>query len=433
MTPGDRDDRIADITTSEAAIPTGVNANQGESNQNWLLEVNTDRYHRDRQVLVVGDTIVGLTLTLALHQSGYDPLLVRDPGRPVKSQATFLSPSACRVLRSLGVGPLLSEQGVPVESISVERSSSTTKSATILSASTDSDATEAMVIDTRKLRNALDARLPDRQRSTSRSIAMLSTHDSGLQVEFEDGITEWFDVLTDTSLSGVARRLAFGEILEPETLVQYETSVETARVESTRIQDIWRPNALVQLIPSSVRSSTIVRLTTPRTALPSNPDGSVIATIINESSADIEIDHQSVKDFEWEATTVRQPVHCDDGTRKRWGSGRLSFCGAAVSPTAPATGFATWFGIESSLALLSELNRTEQSVSDAVDTYAAQRRQRLGALRRTTRAVREDHAYSLPDSVPASLDTLGELRQLTLGSFLDSRLWSVQYDWFREF
>ncbi|WP_276274006.1 FAD-dependent monooxygenase [Haloarcula litorea] len=430
MTRDERDGRAGDATGSDAREPaTTTRPEQREADQNWLLGPGVDREHRDRQILVVGDTTVGRTLTLLLQRAGYDPLLVRDAGRSAESRTTFLCPPACRALRSLGLTPTLTDEGVPIRRVSVRRDTPGSRQETTLSAPAESGAARPVAIETRDLGDALAEQLPNRQRCTDRALAAVSTGDDGLAIEFEDGIREWFDVLVDTSGDGLARQFAADRSPEQEPLVQYETSVAAETLPSNQLRETWRPSALVQVVPTSEDSTAILRLTAPRATLPSSDEDEAIRTFVEETTAELATGPVSVDDFE-RATTVRQVRQPDEHAHSAWwGTGLISVCGPAC-PTAPASEFTTWFGIESALALVSELTGADRPASDVIETYSTRRLRRFRSLRQTLREVRRDHEYPVPDSAPEPLDTIGEFRQLTLSRFLDERLRSLQRDGF---
>jgi hypothetical protein len=245
-----------------------------------------------------------------------------------------------------------------------------------------------------------------------------------LEVAFEDGITEWFDVLVDASHDGVARRLARTRKPDTATLAQYEAVADTRPVDPLQVREVWCSNAVAQRLPVAGGEATLVRLTIPQSAVDSASPSDVFHALTDEGAPEIGIGPPPGD--EWESTIVRQCVDCGGSDRTIWGADRVVSCGTAAYPTAPATGFSAWFGIESGLGFLSELTRENRSVSDVIDAYTRQRHQRLGTLRRTVRGTRDDHAYPVLESAPKVLDRVAELRQLTLGSFLDSRLQAVQ-------
>ncbi|MFC7021189.1 hypothetical protein ACFQHP_16035 [Halomicroarcula sp. GCM10025743] len=224
----------------------------------------------------------------------------------------------------------------------------------------------------------------------------------------------------------MAHRLTRTGTSDPATLAQYEAVVDTRTVDSPQVREVWYSNAVAQRLPVAGGAETLVRLTIPRTPVASTSPGEVFHALIDEGVPGTRIDLPPAD--EWESTMVRQCVDCGDSDRIRWGTDRVVACGTAAYPTVPATGFSPWFGIESGLGFLSELIRETRPVSDVIDAYTRQRSQRLGALRRTVRETREDHAYPALESAPTVLERVAELRQLTLGSFLDSRLRAIQSD-----
>ncbi|MFC7078540.1 FAD-dependent oxidoreductase [Haloarcula halophila] len=425
-------DQSPDSTASGATDGGAESATQREgrtpdsvAEQNWLLETDDSAPRRDRQVLVVGETVVGRTLTLLLHREGYDPLLVRQSSDSIESRATFLPQPACRVMDSLAIDTASSDHGVPVQRVSFEQGRTSAKPSSVTTAASSPGDPGAVVVDTPWLTDALEATLPDRHRSTDRALATLSPRDDGLEVTFEDGITEWFDVLVDATLDGVAHGRTRTTEPATATLAQYEAVADTQPVDSRQVREAWYSNAFVQRLPVSGGEATLVRLTVPQTAVESISPSEGFHALNDEGGPEIGGGLPPVD--EWESTVVRQCVDCGDSDRTLWGGDRIVSCGPAAYPTAPATGFSPWFGIESGRRLLSELTRRNRSVSDVIDAYTRQRHQRLGTLRRTVQETREAHAYPVLESAPTVLERVAELRQLALGSFLDSRLRAIQW------
>jgi 2-polyprenyl-6-methoxyphenol hydroxylase-like FAD-dependent oxidoreductase len=371
---------------------------------------------------VVGETVVGLTLTILLRRAGYDPLLVSGTGRPAISRVSYLCAPALRLLDSIGVGSRLRKRGTKIESVSVRRSPPAGGGSTALPRNEHSVERRPVVVRTSDLRSALESRLPDRQRRVDRTVGRLARRDDGLAVEFVDGIREWFDVAVDAG-GGSASLRRLEDPLEYATLTQYETPVEADATSRNRLLDVWHSDRFVQRVPRPNGRGFVLRVTAPRSALATVSDGK---SSLGEQRLPGEIRDIPPERLETGSTTVRQVRLSDGSTRLEWwGSGRVSFCGSSACPIAPASGFAVSWGIEDAVALASELGRGARPVADAVGSYAADRKRRLTRLRRTTEAEQFDPEYPTLRSAESSLASLRTLRQVALGAFLGDPMRSV--------
>jgi 2-polyprenyl-6-methoxyphenol hydroxylase-like FAD-dependent oxidoreductase len=382
--------------------------------------VITDR--PDRQVLVVGDTIVGLTLTLVLRHAGYDPVVVSGTAPPVASWGCYLCPPAIRTLDAVGVGTAVHDCGTTVESVTVDESSSQ-REPFALSIETERSETP-LVADRASLRRALEAQLPEQHHGGGRTVETVTRRDGGLVVEFGAGIRELFDIVVDAGGGGDAIRSAGVESPTTDPLTQYEITVDTDSVVRPGIVDHWRSDAFVQALQSPNGSGSLLRVTAPsefdqvlddinwETVLPNGTD------VVSEGA-------------EFEQRTVRQ-ARAADAAADWWGTGRVACCGPAACPVAPASGFDVTFGIEDTIAFVTELNGATRSVSDVVDTYSSRRADRLAKIRDAVEDGRDDHRYPVSQSRRPPLASLGVLRTVTLGSFLGSSMVSLQRDGFRE-
>lgn len=383
--------------------------------------------HHDKQVLVVGDTIVGFTLTLLLRRAGYDPLLIGGSDRQASSQVTYLCPPILEVFDAIGIRPRILDQGSTIDTISVQRAGSQPDNQTILSSEVNPEDAHPVVVRTRTLRHALDKRLLDRRYRGERTVDTVSRRDGGLAIEFEDGIREWFDVIVDAGGGDVSLHPHGQDSRKDESLAQYETLIETDTSTRNQLREIWHRESLIQYAPHPTESGTLLRVTTPRPNL---------STVLNDTTCD-EIFPGNTTDVANELTDaepqrVLQANLTDaDLTREWWGTNRMSSCGPAAYPIAPATGVGVTLGIEDALAFVSELTRENRPVSDIVDAYASQRVHRLTTIWRTAQAAQSDLAYPTPVPSPSSLATLGAFRTVALAPFLGSTMQSLQRDGFR--
>jgi len=392
----------------------------------WLPTDGTGGRRPDRQILVVGETVVGLALTLLLRRAGYDPLLVSGTDRPAISRVSYLCAPALRILDSIGVGSRLRKRGTRIDGVSVRRSPPAEGGSTVLPRNERSVDTRPVVVGTSDLRRALESELPDRQRRVDRTVGRLARRDDGLAVEFVDGIREWFDVAVDAGGGGASLRHEERDRPEYAVLTQYETLVEADVTSRNRLLDVWHPDGFVQRVPRPNDRGFVLRVTVPRSALATVSNGEHVESVLGGKRLPDEIRDIASEQFESESTAIRQVRLSDGGARREWwGSGRVSFCGSAACPLAPASGFAVSLGIEDAVAFASELERGARPVADVVGSYAADRKRRLTRLRRTTEAEQFDPEYPALRSAESSLASLRTLRQVALGSFLREPMRSV--------
>ena len=381
---------------------------------------------------MVGETVVGLTLTLLLRRAGYDPLLVGGTGSPVPSRLTYLCAPALRVLDAVGAGTRLRERSVTVDSVSVRQVAPPEESRAVLARDGPPEETRPVVVRTRWLRRVLEERLPEEQRRAERAVDTFSRRDSGLVVEFGDGIREWFDVVVDAGGGGTSLRPAGRDPPKHDALAQYDTLVESDALPRNQVRDFWYPDAFVQLSPRPNDPGGMLRVTAPRSAIATALESETVGNSIGEGVVVDALGGIAPERVETESTTVRQ-VRLSDGVGRRewWGDGRVAFCGPAACPLAPGSGYGAWFGIEDAVAFVLELNGRGRPASDLVDAYASGRNRRLAALRRTAEAARPDHEYPLPRSAHPALASLGVFRHVALGEFLGERLRAVRGEAFR--
>ena len=385
----------------------------------------------DRQVLVVGDTVAGLTLALLLGRAGYDPLLAAGDGEGSSSRLAYLWPPALRVLAAVNAGGSVLDRARVVDGVSVHRAAAGSAEPATFSRTADGAAAPPVVVPAPALRRTLRETLSGRVR-LDRTVETLSRHDGGLTAEFGGGVREWFDAVVDASAGTPALGppgTGPGDTDAGVTLAQYETVLGDDDPAPNRLRDAWWPGVLVQHLPHPDDGGRLLRVTTagrdPRAALVEDgPDGpatgggpdpdAVAAALAGAEPAG----RRQV----WLPPAAASPA--------RWGRGRIARCGGAACPFAPASGFRASVAIEDALAFVSRLARGPQSTTGAVDAYARDRARRVGTIRTRARAALPDHGYPVPDGDRSRLAALGVLRTVALGPFLGGSLPSLQRDGF---
>jgi 2-polyprenyl-6-methoxyphenol hydroxylase-like FAD-dependent oxidoreductase len=389
----------------------------------WLPTDDVISEHPDRQVLVVGDTTVGLVLTLLLRRAGYDPLLANGTERPLSSRVAHLSPPAVRTLAALGVP--VREWSTAVNSVSVRTAASQDERSVALSWETGDAKTPSVVVCRKRLHNALLERLPTEQRSTGRTVERVTRRDSGLRAEFENGIREWFDVAVDAGGGGHSLRSVRSDTPTVRTLVQCEFLTENVTPAQHHLYDRWRSDAFVQQLPVPSGTGHLRRVTAPQSDIGTVfREESWVAARPNGGATD------TAGDVERDEVRVRQiQPHEGDARPIWWGTGRVAFCGQAACPVAPASGFDPTLGIEDAVAFVSELT-SARPVADVVEAYSDGRAHRLGTLRQAVEAGHSAQAYPVQQSVRSPLASLAAFRAVSLGSVLGGPLSALQRDGF---
>lgn len=450
----------------EGAGPTGA-ARPRRTTPNWLTGDGVVGRAPDRQILVVGTDVSGLTLAGLLDRAGFDPVVVAGTEATVDasvgSALTLLWPPSLRVLDALGVGAAVRERGYESEGVAVERttratdaphSSSTppSPSPSPLARAPDGDVAAPLVVGTGDLRQVFREHVAERLAIQHRGVADVSRSGDALAVEFADGVTEWFDVVALAGSEAGTLRQADDGPAPGATLTQYEVTLDGAATPERDLAESWFPDAVVQRLPRPDGTGQLLRVTTTRSELPSALSGAQPA----ESVAGI-APASLPATAEWpDPTAVRQTKLRRSGVAPGWwGTDRVARCGRGAVQVAPATGLAVSLGVEDAWALAASLARDARSVSNAVDTYAHRRTRWLRTVRGRVARAAPDSQYPIPDwpspagsrpvssgesadgsagSPPAgdfpssSLATVASLRAVALGAFAGPSLAALQRD-----
>ena len=358
--------------------------------------------HADRQILVVGATPTGFTLTHLLAAAGYEPLLVS--GDPVvTSRCTYLSPAAVEVLGTLDLGARLHNCGVAADGVAVRRidgAESSDPVAVLTAGAPNRTRAPPVVVPTPMLLRTLRDAMPAAATVQNRAVGAISRRATGVAVTFDDGVREPFDVVVDVGARSEPLR-SDGRGAD-SVFRQYEAVVDSA-AEGREFRDVWAPEAVAQRLPG-VGDRDLVRIT-----LPAHGDDGRDA---REVFSDLRWVPDSGAFGRRRVTQRRLP---GGGLPEGWwGDGRIARCGPAACPAAPATGVDQSLGITDALGLASALTR-DVDAGTAVDTYAAVRAQRLDGLRRTV--ARGDSRIAAPHAADTPFDSLRVLRAIALEPF----------------
>jgi 2-polyprenyl-6-methoxyphenol hydroxylase-like FAD-dependent oxidoreductase len=397
----------------ERSMDTSLNAEPATSNDpdadriprpGWVPIDDVIGPSPDRQVLIVGTTPTGLVLALLLRAAGYDPVMVSDTGPPAGSRVAYLSPAAVEVLCVLDAGERVLDAGRPVGGVTVRWTGDDGGRRDAWAETADARA-PAIAVPTPLLRRTLGDAVPADATTQERVVDSASQRDGGVEVTFDDGVREWFDVVVDAGCGGEPLRPTSGNRMEG-SLRQYEAFVGNDPGDA-RIRDVWRPTGVVQWLPTPTGSRRLVRVTTSTSDRAPHGFGSgdqpVGAAEIPDSGA-------------FDRRQVRQVLLPDGAPSRRWwGSGRIARCGPAACPAAPATGIGVSLGITDALGLVSALARDRTVVPEAVDGYADSRYRRFAAVRRAATAA--DRALPAPGDSDDPVGSLRTLRAVALEPF----------------
>jgi len=369
----------------------------------WLPTDDVIGPRADRQVLVVGTTPAGLTLTRLLGAAGYEPVLVSGADPPVTSRVTYISPAALEVLGSLDVGAALHDRGRAIAGATVRRTDDPESNGTVdvaTSGAPDPGRAPPVVVPTPILLRTLRDAVPAAATVQDRAVDSISRGTEGIRVTFDDGVRESFDVVVD--VGGRSEPLRPDERDADGEFRRYETVVD-ADAGTRRVRDVWGPDAVVQRLPG-VGGEEFVRVAVPA-------DGAA-----GRDARHALPDRQWVPDagvFERRRMLHRR-LPGGEPPRWWWGNGRVAYCGPAARPAAPAAGVGESLGITDALGLVSALTR-DVGARAAVDAYAAGRARRLDELQRTV--TRDGAAVSTPRATDHPLGSIRVLRAIALEPF----------------
>jgi 2-polyprenyl-6-methoxyphenol hydroxylase-like FAD-dependent oxidoreductase len=373
------------------------------------------REARDRQVLVVGDTTVGRVLTGLLRHAGFDPVLATDGDRPVESVATLLDAPALDVLGVVDVADRVRERGTEVAAVASSWPRGEGRDRASAVAPVPDAVPSPIVLETATVRRLVDAECGVGRARTDRAVDAIARAEGGLEVTFEDGVREWFDVVVDVAGTRPSQGTSTPRH-GTASLRQYETRIPERPDAAVEFRDVWTEDALVQCVPAHDETGTLLRVTTSASDGWSTLTESDVADLLPDAAADLSSTLADV-----DPTEVEQRQAGEDGALPRaWGRGRTMRCGVAASPVAPASGLAFSRGIEDAAGVVTALTRSRDTVEATVQAYAADR-ERATSTARLERAV-DDATPARPPSTVADegLRALANDRRTALAALRES-------------
>jgi len=414
--PADSDPNDDDVAGDDAR--SGHEAASDRASDGILPEITPTL-----QVLIVGDGIPGLTLAVFLERMGHDPVLVQPADGRNGSQLTSLLSPAVQLLDRYDIGDSVREAGYRLDTVEVHSSPSESPERRELSA--DADPSAPVIVDTDSFRGILHDRLSSATTTLSSEIATVSERPEAIEVEFQNGVREQFDLVVGADGAASSVRTA-DESDAPEwtTLTQRELTLATPENSVPTPRDGWWGEVFGQVVPSPPGDGAgIVRLTYPgsmdldeqralelaRSLAPSFRQGANGEAVGVQPSG-------SEPETVWQA---------DSGTGS-WASGRIAYCGSAAFPVPPAAGLHMGLAIEDVWVLADELSRGPESTVEALQKYGRRRRKRVQTMRRRSETAHSKQAYPRARTEPLTM--LSRNRATALGPLCGVSLAELQTD-----
>jgi 2-polyprenyl-6-methoxyphenol hydroxylase-like FAD-dependent oxidoreductase len=330
-----------------------------------------------RQVLVVGDGVVGLCAAAFLGHRGLDPTVVPSAAREPVDCRVVLWPTAVSVLAELGVVGALCGPTTEVEAWLLAATDGTVRER--LAAADDADPFRS--VGRSDLRRTLRDRLPASSVRVTKTLRTLRTTDGPPVVEFDDGVVERFDLVVGADGTESTVKTAGFDAGEP---VPKGTTTWTFRADGHAgtpgtVTELWGEDLRVLVGPDA-----------------SGACGHLVTTVDDPAIA---------VDALRRALDAEDAVACDltlpgpgdllgtpDRTvpDDRWVTDRLALLGEAARSRSPLLTPGPSLGIEDAY-VLAEAVADDWSLGRALGTYERRRRDRfdrLHARAETHRSVR---------------------------------------------
>jgi 2-polyprenyl-6-methoxyphenol hydroxylase-like FAD-dependent oxidoreductase len=323
----------------------------------------------ERQVLVVGGSVEGLATAAFLRRAGLSPVVVTTGEHRRRDGDVVLWSAAASLLAAAGGGDDLLASAVTVHEWQLRLSTGETERLT--SPHDGADRLPFLAADRDDLRRLIRRQLSAGDVRLSKTPTRLEPTDSGVLVEFADGVRERFDVVVggDGAHSWV-RRARF-DVDDP---TPWGTTTWTVRSPGRvgrpgTVSERWTPDETVTCGPRSAPGriqfvTTEVDASDPDAAarrLPSIADAGPVAEL--SPSELIVVD--GGPDYR-----VRS---------ERWAAGRVALLGPAARPLPPTRSLTPSLSVEDAYVLAEELTSAASSTT-ALERYARRRQERHRVL-----------------------------------------------------
>lgn len=390
---------------------------RGSDGTGLLTDGGLPTVAQTRQVLVAGNGITGVALAAFLQRSGHDTVLVDSPRDRTESAVTTLWPPALELLDRIGVGAAVRSASQSLDTVAVRAETGASTDCYTLTASRD--ALVPLVVGTETLRGLLGEQAGS-AKTLSTGITSISTRSGVPEVEFENGVREYFDVVVGADgAQSVVRSATDSAPPNWTSLGQFEVSLTDRPATLTQPLDSWQDGAVAQTLPFP--DGGVLRVTTSTTD-PGRIDATPPLRSVLPDAAVTDDGELATALSAAERASVRQ-VDAGCGS---WATDRVAYCGAAAFPVPRVTGLRSALALEDAWVLADELARGPDDVADAVAAHGRRRRRRIRTLVRQAAADSATNSYPAAQTEP--LATTSTLRAAALGSLGTGSLAELQRD-----
>lgn len=373
----------------------------------------------DRQVLVVGGGLAGLATAAFLSRDGLSPVVVTAEETTVGDADVVLWSPAVSLLADLELGADLLASTEPVRRWHVHRPDGERER---LSSAHDGR-WPFVVADRDRLRELLRGRLPPGGLRLSKTPRRLEPTDSGLLVEFDDGVRERFDAVVGADgVDSWVRRSRLDDDVRERGVTRWTLRPDGRLGTPGTITELWAPDGTLTYGPPGANRARFVT----RTVDGSNPDhglGSGSESVAERVAQSFDADDLppncgSLADLTVVDGRADRVVGSD-----RWTAGRTALVGAAARSLPSGLSVSPSLAVEDAYVLAAEL-MDRSSTTAALRRYARRRRGRDRALCRLASL----DGFAAPDGGPATLRTVRTRRAALLRCFFARRVPAVSAD-----
>lgn len=372
---------------------------------------------RQLQILIVGDSIAGLTLAILLKKRGFDPLVLQTATDHTSSKLTTLWNPIVRLLQRVGVDHQDLENVVELADLCVI---SNATDGQLEKVDADTNYTHSIVFPTSELNDTLHTQFAD-DRFLKKAIASLSDREDSVTVQFDDGVAESFDLVVNAGSKGLLDPSGKTDEVKDTHFMQAEliTPIDHDRRRTTI--EGWIDNVLVQQIPSPESpESAVLRMTTRKDSIP-------VETVVRRwrrRTAEEPLGQAEKTAWDEQVVVDRTGTPKIKGNMHRWADGRQVVLPSAAVGFPPASGFHIGFGIEDARVLADEITHASDSPATIGNRFADRRRNRFNTIRNRAITVSPIHSYPVEDTEP--FKTVTAFRSVCLGTFCATELTDLQ-------
>lgn len=373
---------------------------------------------RQLQILIVGDTIPGLTLAILLQKHGFDPLVLTTDTVRKPSELTTLWNAGVRVLLKIGNDQSYQETLVELDYLLVLSNSPDTRLKKI---SADAEYPHPTVFSTAELSDALHRQF-DNDRTRDKGIGSLTARQDSVDVKFDDGVRESFDIVVNAGNTDLFDpSFKTDSVNRKSSLFQSEIAAPIDPERRSTLIEGWIDDVLVQQIPSPDGSdSAVLRMTRRKDTIP-------VDTVVTRwrQLTDAEPFSLSEKPHRNGVMNLDRTVELGNrGATSRRANGRLVFLSPAAFAFPPASGFHVGCGIEDAWVLADTITNASGSPAKIGNQFEIRRRNRINAIRNRAFSVSSTHPYPVRKTEPFASVTA--FRSACLGSFCAAELSELQ-------